>query len=766
MDRRTFFKVGGAIAATGLLGSCGQAAQKIIPYVTPPDEGINPVQGWYFATACRVCEAGCGIMVRTVEGRAKKIEGLADHPVNGGAVCARGQAAVQQLYHPERIKQPLKRTGPKGTNNFKPIRWDEAINIFADNIRKAKDGGLFVMANDDSDITAAVASRLLKAVMKDADSQDIYMDNFCVPNMNGESVFTEAAEPFRNKASLPYHDISRSSYVLLLGADILENGFSPVHYGTMYGKMRRESPMRRGFMTYAGPRMSMTAAVSDHFIGTPPGVLGILALGVAAVALEALEELDAAEKENLLSTIPYETLEEWNLALADYTPEKAAARTQVPAKQIREMGEKFVKEAPAVAIAGAEVYAQSNGLESAKAVEFLNLVSREVARARRTLKPDRLPKADREMYAGLKEFIGAPANARNFSTYENIVAKAAAGGVKLGIIINADPVHSMPGYLKTGKALSKVGFVAAFGNFLNDTTQYADIVFPDHHFLEAWSAKVVDYPHGTPIVNLQQPVINPMYDTRPAADVIIAASQKAGVDFSASFGGTFGMEEGGAKSAEEIVKAMIKRFRGAWNVPEELEDEKAWEHLLRKGGWWPREMQSEVEPAPDAGKLAAITGHLKVSDPLFDTSRGFNLVPHVTANMWDGRMANLSWMQEMPEPMTTVMWSSWVEFNPKTAKKLGIKEGDIIRVESSAGFIEAPAFIYPGIGPDTVAVPFGYGHKSYGKNATGRGANAMNLIGGTSWRGIKVKITKTGAFKKFARAAHPEGEYVPSVFQL
>lgn len=176
-------------------------------------------------------------------------------------------------------------------------------------------------------------------------------------------------------------------------------------------------------------------------------------------------------------------------------------------------------------------------------------------------------------------------------------------------------------------------------------------------------------------------------------------------------------------------------------------------------------MQSEVEPAPDAGKLAAIVGHLKVSDPLFNGG-SFNLVPHVTANMWDGRMANLSWMQEMPEPMTTVMWSSWVEFNPKTAKKLGIKEGDIIRVESSAGFIEAPAFIYPGIGPLTVAVPFGYGHKSYGKNATGRGANAMNLIGGTSWRGIKVTITKTGAFKKFARAAHPEGEYVPSVFQL
>jgi molybdopterin-containing oxidoreductase family iron-sulfur binding subunit len=128
----------------------------------------------------------------------------------------------------------------------------------------------------------------------------------------------------------------------------------------------------------------------------------------------------------------------------------------------------------------------------------------------------------------------------------------------------------------------------------------------------------------------------------------------------------------------------------------------------------------------------------------------------------------------MPEPITTRMWGPWAELNPKTAEKMNISEGDLLRLESGTGAVELPAFIYPGIGPDTVAVPFGYGHKSFGKFATGRGANIMDLLGGLTvngtgalaWRSVRVRITKTGKKVETARAAHPKGEYVGEVFQL
>jgi anaerobic selenocysteine-containing dehydrogenase len=92
-----------------------------------------------------------------------------------------------------------------------------------------------------------------------------------------------------------------------------------------------------------------------------------------------------------------------------------------------------------------------------------------------------------------------------------------------------------------------------------------------------------------------------------------------------------------------------------------------------------------------------------------------------------GAEANLPWLQELPEPMTTVMWGSWVEINPKTAAAYAIEDGDLVEVRSGSGSVRAPALIYPGIHPDTVAMPYGQGHSAYGMYARGRGANAAEL---------------------------------------
>jgi molybdopterin-containing oxidoreductase family iron-sulfur binding subunit len=102
--------------------------------------------------------------------------------------------------------------------------------------------------------------------------------------------------------------------------------------------------------------------------------------------------------------------------------------------------------------------------------------------------------------------------------------------------------------------------------------------------------------------------------------------------------------------------------------------------------------------------------------------------------------------------MTSVVWGSWVEINPKKAKDMGLKEGDVVWVESQFGKIKAPVYIYPAIMPDVIAMPIGQGHSSYGRYARERGVNPIQILapktdlrtGALAWAATRVKIRKTG----------------------
>src|ERR1043165_8546394 len=108
IKRRTWIKAAAAAMAAAALPGCKPQAHKLIPYLLPDDEIVPGVADWY-ASVCSECRAGCGVLVRVREGRAKKIEGNPEHPVNQGKLCAWGQASLQGLYNPDRAKQPLQR---------------------------------------------------------------------------------------------------------------------------------------------------------------------------------------------------------------------------------------------------------------------------------------------------------------------------------------------------------------------------------------------------------------------------------------------------------------------------------------------------------------------------------------------------------------------------------------------------------------------------------------------------------------------------------
>src|SRR5882762_1609088 len=125
MDRRSFFKIVATTGAAAAAGGCGQSAEQFIPYVIPPDNIVPGVPA-YFASVCRECPSGCGVIAKNRDGRVIKLEGNPDHPTNTGALCVLGHAGLQALYHPDRFRGPL--------SGGKPVAWADAEKQLADKL--------------------------------------------------------------------------------------------------------------------------------------------------------------------------------------------------------------------------------------------------------------------------------------------------------------------------------------------------------------------------------------------------------------------------------------------------------------------------------------------------------------------------------------------------------------------------------------------------------------------------------------------------------
>src|ERR687893_3107199 len=129
VKRRDFLKVLGAAGAATATVGCGTGdVEKLIPYVTHPDQTVPGVSN-YYATTCRECAAACGVIAETRDGHVTKLEGNPAHPVNRGALCARGQAAVQGLYNPDRFRGPMVKRGSQG--QWSRTTWDDALGILS-----------------------------------------------------------------------------------------------------------------------------------------------------------------------------------------------------------------------------------------------------------------------------------------------------------------------------------------------------------------------------------------------------------------------------------------------------------------------------------------------------------------------------------------------------------------------------------------------------------------------------------------------------------
>jgi anaerobic selenocysteine-containing dehydrogenase len=509
MDRRNFFKIVSTVSAGAATVACERTKSDALIPLLVPDHEIVPGEEQWHPSICASCDAGCGVIVRVMRGErtierngekfrepiacVKKIEGNPLDSVSGGRLCARGQAALQSLYNPDRITGPMRRTADRGKGGFTAVSWDEAIAAAAESVVKVRGtdptGILFLAGSQPG-------TRLL--------SIQRFLESLGAPpavtcSVAALAVERKAADMVFGWKGLPRYDLGAARYALGVGADFLGGWASPVYYARQFGQFRQGRPGLRGKLVQAESRMSLTAASADEWLALRPGSEPQLLIAIARLLLD--EKL-TRNKEQTAGGI-----EESILAanLADLIG--ATGITEKRLRRIaRELGE---SEAPLV-IAGASIV-QTNSVDALIAAHHVNILLGNVGRPGGLMPPNSPP-------------VSFPVDAN---------VPEALKRAQLLFLDGENPVYSYPSSSGVISALANIGSIVSFGGFVDDSAAYADLILPDHHTLESESA-IVPPVAGTQIAfGVTTPFVRPLYNTRPMEQTLASIAKKVNVAFSA-----------------------------------------------------------------------------------------------------------------------------------------------------------------------------------------------------------------------------------------
>lgn len=714
ISRRDFLKLAGTGAATGaVLTGCGPATRYVVrePYTQMPEYTFKG-ESTYFATTCRECPAGCGLVVRTYQGRAIKTEGNKRHPVNLGKTCARGQATLHGLYNPDRVTDPVEQErGSALSTNV--MDWEDAIQVVSDALADTDPAEVAFLMGLAPDHLFDLVSELTAAMEAPAPVRYGALSAF-----EARSTLVRAAENMLGGSSLPFFDLANADLTFSFGASFLETWLSPVAYTRHYSRMRKQE--KRGYLVHFEPRMSQTAAKADEWVPVRPGTEGLVALAIGRLVAEAS-----------MATLPR--------AFVNVDVAAVVEASGVSEENLMHLADLFVRAERPLAVPGGAALGQSNGLGTAKAVLALDALAGNFGRPGGVYLSPAAPTTDE---------LHRPANLQEMTAF---IDRMNAGEIKTLFIHGFNPVFEIPKSLGFEKALENVPLVISFATFPDETALHADYIFPDHHGLESWGYQRIMTGTGQATLSGAQPVVVPFYNTRSAADVLLAASAAVGGIVATAL--PFDDE---VAFIQNKLLPLVDNSEANFNAPE-INTFMA--YFQQFGGWWTNEDALVALPPNTLNEI------MSVDMPEFEGEGEFTLLPFVSPVLAEAG-ANKPWLQEIPDPTTTVMWNTWVEINPEVAHELGIENDDVVRVISEAGELEVPVYLYPAIRPDVIAIPFGQGHTAYGRYAEGRGVNPFDLLGSKSneagdlaFAGMKVKIEKTGRKRVLSRLESKLGVY-------
>lgn len=632
-----------------------------------------------------------GIAVKCVEGRAIKMEGLPGHPVNLGKLSAEVQTAIPVHYHPDRLLQP-QQAG-------KSITWDVAQDPLKAALTGGN-GGLFIV-----DRLQGSRGTLILAVAK-AIGARVWVLQF--PSSETERRVIKA---LTGKAELPYYPLDQADYVVNFGRDFLVEGPLAIHYSHLYGQFRQGLNRNRGVMVSVSSRMNLSCSNADRWLPVRPGSEGWVAAAVG----------------NLIGA----SRSGWPSIYANATAEKASELSGCPKDLIERLAKRLAGARKPLVIAGPD-----NSFDAAS-LAAMHSLSKLVSGTIATCETDLLPT--------LGELQPDPGVV--LSTREALEGFD-QGSWSSVWVFDCNPVYMLPASLKFAEKLKNVKTRIAFSCFANETTALCDVTLPSRNWMEEWGDCLVDAPFGQ-VYNLSQPVVKPRSDTRSVCDALITLTRAAGIKLA--------IPARALTFRDVLSQALGTRFDaavsrgGLWSKSDTSFDRYHHDVALP-----PPPARSPGGEAPSGvsawGRLeAAAAGALIEPNPRAQGKA--TLIASSSVNFGDGQRANVPWMQELPDPLTTVAWASWIEINPfgELGQSLKVKRGDLLEITGEGGAkLVGPAFPTQAVHVDAIAIPAGNGHAegAYGRYTDDvvKPMNPMSALLGTPanpWASTQVTVTNT-----------------------
>jgi molybdopterin-containing oxidoreductase family iron-sulfur binding subunit len=669
-------KVLGLGGAGGALAGCDlpttvtleEGKEDVVSYLAP-EEYVIPGIGVWYASTCTQCAAGCAIHGRVREGRVLKLEGNPNAALNHGKLCMMGQAGLQGHYNPDRVTQPLLRQNGALT----PVSWDQALAAVNEKLTGIGSGRFAWFTGTVSGHQLALLDNHLEAMDSGKHYVHEVVNNAVVRTVN-RRMFGEDNPRLR---------LDKAKMILSFGADFLGAGLSPVHDAGQYAKFRTSNG--RGLLVQVESKMSLTGGSADLWLAVKPGTEGVLALGIANLLLNKIKLSDAG-----IPAVVRAQIDQHDVTTV-------AKITGIAGDRIQRVAALLAERSPSLVLAGPAVEGQAHGYAATAAVLMLNHILGNVGKTIES--------------AGAFPF--PQLQARQGNTADLLAFTRDAGEGKLDAVIfhGANPAYSATRALKFNEALAKVGFKISLAQFMDETTAQADVVLPLASYLEDWGSHVPAQQADSVAIHMQQPLMEKIHpETRGLGDILLALlKHKRGAQYE-----QFPDYYAYLRNAFAAMPAVVKGGAAS--------DDAFWMATLQGG-------VVGVAPKPANLKSSVLAFQLPAAADAADGA--LTLVPSPRLGLYDGRHANLPWLQEAPDQISKVVWDSWAELHPDTAAKLGVKNGDLIRVKARHGTLELRAVLLKGMHKEAIAIPLGQGHEAYGRYAQGLGVNPLGIIDDT-----------------------------------
>jgi menaquinone reductase, molybdopterin-binding-like subunit len=732
------------------------------PWVPVPPRGAFA----HAETICTLCPGGCGISVRKVDERPVKIEGRADYPVNPGGICPLGSGGLQLLYTESlRFTGPMKRVGPRGADGFVQISWDEAMEIMADRfVALKKQGNIEAVAAVDGNRPHSSMSLLIRKFLGALDSPTYAR----MPSL--EDTYAMVNRLMLGAATPMAYDLEHADFVLSFGCGLIEGWGAPGRMLNAWSLWRSDPLKGKVKIVQVESRASNTASKADQWIAAKPGTEAALALGIAHVMLK-----DGLYDSTFVSNHTF-GFTDWtspdgkshmgfkDMVLRDYSPDVVSRITGTDAGQIISLARAFARARAPLAVCGKGKGDLNGSLLECMAVQSLNALTGNINKPGGVLVYDDVPFRDLPEYR--TEEPAAPVTASQLG--EAIMADKTS--VEMLLLFAANPAHTLPDGGTFRRALERIPFIVSFSPFRDESSLLADLILPDHTYLEKMDDVVWPVGLQYPFFGFTQPVLEPLYDTRSTGDVLIRLADMIGGKIAASLPWVNYEEvlreralslmeaEGGLTSHDPSkpawdALASHRAPKGDYSSLDEL-----WKKL-KDGGFWYlpyhrfghhdtlfKTPSGKFEFRSDLFETAAQAG----DSPEHQEAYPLVMAPYGIINLASGWVPSPPYLYKTLFDHQVRKNDSFADIHPQTAGEYRLKQGDLVIIESTAGKVQARVNIFVGAMPGVVYLPFGFGHTGFSDFHQNKGANPNAIVAGPkdslsglpAWWRTPVRISK------------------------